>query len=180
VVSRPIHHHAYVARSFDDVCDEIEVRGAELVAVASETAAAFAADLAGYLEQQLGFFDRDERVVVVVDALERDAAEARLPVRWRADEKRRLLPNVEAAIHLTPIISRGAAATTEVSLQGSFTPPRARHRGIVEHALVRRVVDATLHTFLRHLADALDPDRARLERQSDTHPSEPSIDKEIR
>jgi hypothetical protein len=153
---RPIHHHAYVERAYGATCDLLEAGAAEIVEAATQASAAFAADLAGYLEKQLGFFDQDERVQVVVGDLDRSPNGAVLPLEWRADESRRLLPNVDAAIHITPIISTGSGATTELTLRGSYSPPRARHRGLIEHALARRVVDATLHTFLRHLVEELE------------------------
>lgn len=154
-MTRPVRHHAYVERPFDAVCEELEQRGHELIPAATLAASGFAADLAGYLEQRLGFFDRDERVNVVIGDLERSPAHCVVPIEWAADETRRLLPNVTASIHITPIISSGPGATCELLLEGTFTPPRPRHRGLVEHALSRRVIDATLHVFVRHLVDQM-------------------------
>ena len=154
-MARPIHHHAYIEAPFAAVCDELERNGVRVVETATHAASGFAADLAGYLEDKLGFFDRDERVIVGVGAIERSDGGAVLPIEWHADDTRRFLPNVEAAIHVTPLISSGPGATSEITLRGTYSPLRIKHRGIVEHALVRRVVDATLHVFLRHLADEL-------------------------
>ncbi len=157
----PVHHHAYVTRPYDAICDELEQHGVALIEAATRTAAAFAADLAGYLEKQLGFFDREERVDVVIGEIQRSRSKSVIPIEWRADDTRRLLPNVEASLHVRPIISKGRGATTEITLEGTYSPPRPRHRGLIEHALASRVVDATLHTFLRHLAEALERSRAR-------------------
>lgn len=159
--NRSINHHAYVAKPFADIRVELDERGLELVEAATRTAAAFAADLAGYLEKRLGFFDRDERVHVELGPVEPDDQGATVDLTWQADGSKRLLPNVEATLHVTPLISAGAAATSEVALRGSYTPPRARRAGMIEQALARRLVDATLHTFLRHLADALEDDDER-------------------
>ena len=90
-----------------------------------------------------------------VGVLERSDGGAVLPIEWHADDTRRILPNVEASIHVTPLISSGPGATSEITLRGTYSPLRTKHRGIVEHALVRRVVDATLHVFLRHLVQDL-------------------------
>lgn len=155
-MARPVQHHAYVERPFDAICGDLEARGDEIVDSATRAAAGFAADLAGYLESQLGFFDRDERVRVVLGEIDRSTNGATLPLEWCADENRRLLPNVEASITVTPIISSGPGSTSELTLRGTYSPPRTRHRGIVEQALARRVVDATLHTFLRHLVEELE------------------------
>lgn len=161
-MGRPVHHHAYVSRPYGAICDELEAHGVELIESATLAAAGFAADLAGYLEKRLGFFDREERVLVGVGEMKRAPAQTVIDIEWRADDdSRRLLPNVEAALHVTPIISKGPGATTELSLQGEYSPRRARRRGVVEHALASRVVDATLHTFVRHLAEALQSSPAR-------------------
>ena len=154
-VGRAVHHHAYIERAYDANCDDLDANAGELVEAATRTAAAFAADLAGYLENRLGFFDRDERVDVVVGEIDRSKTVTVVGVAWRADDTRRLLPNVEASVHITPIISSGPGATSEITLRGTYNPPRTAHRGLVEHVLARRVVDASLHTFLRHLADGL-------------------------
>ena len=152
---RAVHHHAYVGRPYDDICDDLETHGTERIGQATVDAAGFAADLAGYLEKQLGFFDRDERVHVELGAMERDDHGMVVALEWQADDTKRLLPNVEATLHVTPLISNGSGATSEITLRGRYSPPKTRHRGLIEHALARRLVDATLHTFLRHLADAL-------------------------
>lgn len=154
-MSRAVHHHEYVSRSYEAICDDLEARGVALVESATAAASTFAADLAGYLEKRLGFFDRDERVEVVMGAVDRTKSRTLVPITWRADATRRLLPNVEAELQVTPILRRGPQATTELTLEGQYAPPRTRHGGLVERALTQRVVDATLHTFLRHLAEAL-------------------------
>ncbi len=155
-MDRPIHHHAYVSRSFKRLCEALDQQGPELVQAATRHAGTFAADLAGYLESRLGFFDQDERIQVELGPLKREEHGATATVEWHADGTKRLLPNVKASLHLTPIISSGKGATSELTLSGTYTPPRARHAGLIEHALARRVVDATLHTFLRHLAEDLE------------------------
>lgn len=154
-MKKAVHHHAYVARPYAAIVDDLADRGNALVGKATDDAAGFAGDLAGYLENQLGFFDRDERVHVVLGKIERDEQGCTIPLEWRADDTKRLLPNVEATLHVTPLISDGLGATSELTLSGRYSPPRTRHRGLIEHALARRLVDATLHTFLRHLADEL-------------------------
>lgn len=155
-LGRPLHHHGYVHRPFGRICDDLETDGPAIVDVATRAAVSFAEDLADYLEDRLGYFDREEPVSVALGEIDRAPHEAMIPIEWHADHTRRLLPNVSAAIHLAPIISKGPGATTEITLRGAFAPKSAHHRGPVERALVRRVVDATLHTFLRHLVEELE------------------------
>lgn len=157
-MKRPVEHYEYLRRSFDSTCDEIEARRVELVDAATVEATRFAADLVAYLEQGLGFFDQDERVHAVAGALQRTPKQASMLLQWQADPTKRVLPNVEAELFLTPIISSGSSATCELRLTGTYEPPPRRHRSMVENVLVRKVADATLHTFLRHLARSLEHD----------------------
>lgn len=154
-MQRTVEHHAYVNRPYEEICADLDRSAQELVDVATRAAATFAADLAGYLEQRLGFFDREERVHVVAGPLLRAERSATMTLEWEADPTKRFLPNVTATLEVNPIISKGSSATCELCLRGTYAPPRERHRSIVEQALARRLVDATLHTFLRHLADSL-------------------------
>lgn len=152
---RNLEHHAFVNRSYEELCRILGDRGPALVDAATVDAERFAADLAGYLEQQLGFFDSEERLHAVTGPLEVREKQATMPLTWEADRTKRFLPNVDASIEVNPIISKGPSATSEIRLRGTYTPPRSRHRSLMEQALSRRLVDATLHTVLRRLADSL-------------------------
>lgn len=157
---RNLEHHAFVNRSYDELCAILDGRGPELIRAATVDAEQFAADLAGYLEQQLGFFDSEERLHAVAGPLEVRERQATMSLTWEADRTKRFLPNVDATIQVTPIISKGPSATSEIRLRGTYTPPRSRHHSLMEQALSRRLVDATLHTFLRRLADSLRTERS--------------------
>lgn len=155
-MKRKVEHYEYLVGPFDAFAELLRADGAGYVDEATAEATNFAADLVDYLEHGLGFFDQDERVQAVTGELIGTAHGISLGIQWTADPSKRVLPNVEAELILSPIISSGPSATTELRLTGTYEPPPQRYRGVIEHVLVRRVADATLHTFLRHLARGLE------------------------
>ena len=77
---------------------------------------------------------------------------AHLALRWEAiGPGGELFPTLDADIALSPA---GAHATT-LTLTGVYRPPPGNRGGELDQVVLRRVADATIHTFVNRIADAI-------------------------
>ena len=81
-----------------------------------------------------------------------DRGSAHLALRWEAiGPGGELFPTLDADITLSPA---GEHATT-LTLAGVYRPPPGNLGGEVDQVVLRRVAEATIHTFVNRIADAI-------------------------
>ena len=81
-----------------------------------------------------------------------DGGPAHLALRWEAiGPGGELFPTLDANITLSPA---GAHATT-LTLIGVYRPPPGNLGGELDQVVLRRVAEATIHTFVNRIADAI-------------------------
>ncbi len=81
-----------------------------------------------------------------------DGGPAHLAFRWEAiGPGGEMFPTLDADIALSPA---GEHATT-LTLTGVYRPPPGNLGGELDQVVLRRVAEATIHTFLNRIADAI-------------------------
>jgi hypothetical protein len=80
------------------------------------------------------------------------ADSARLPLRWHATGPGGVLfPALDADLELGAL----SEDTTMLRLAGAYRPPLGKAGGALDRAVLQRVAAATIHTFIRRVADAI-------------------------
>ena len=129
--SRPIEHRLIVQRSFDEVCDIIDLHTEAILQAATAAGAQRAVELVHADAEPLPGFDASEPVTVfLIDPDRNSEYQAFIDFRWTADPTKRLLANTRARLELRPHPdrhdpSRSHASPTLRSLPRR-QPPHAR------------------------------------------------------
>jgi hypothetical protein len=80
------------------------------------------------------------------------ADSARLPLRWHATGPEGVLfPVLDADLELTAL----SEDATMLRLAGAYRPPPGKAGGMLDRAVLQRVAAATIHMFIRRVADAI-------------------------
>ena len=152
-MERRVQHTKYLELPFDVVCDRLAMAGQSVLVRATDNASSHADHLVIHLDQDLPFFHIDETVTITASELVRHNDQlATIDLRWHADRRKRLLPNLEAKLLVHALIQSGPHATTAVSIDGAFDPPSTIFRRFEEALFTRRLIDAVAHTFLDTVA----------------------------
>lgn len=155
-MERRVQHTAYVDRPFADVCRVLEAADCTVLARATANASSHADQLVIHLDRDLPFFHVDEVVTIKTSPLVRHSEErASIGLRWKADRRKRLLPNLDAKLTIHALIQSGPNAVTALSIVGAFLPPTNLFRRVDEALFTRRLLDAVAHSFLDSVADIL-------------------------
>jgi len=81
-----------------------------------------------------------------------DGGSARLALRWEAiGPGGELFPTLDADITLSPTREHG----TTLTLAGVYRPPPGNLGGELDRVVLRRVAEATIHTFVNRIAEAI-------------------------
>ena len=81
-----------------------------------------------------------------------DGGPAHLALRWEAiGPGGELFPTLDADITLSPAGEHG----TTLTLAGVYRPPPGNLGGELDQVVLRRVAEATIHTFVNRIADAI-------------------------
>lgn len=150
--SRPIEHRLIVPRSFDEVCDIIDLHTEALLQAATAAGAQRAVELVHADAEPLPGFDASEPVTVfLIDPDRNSEYQAFIDFRWTADPTKRLLANTRARLELRPHPDR-RDATTELILRAHYEPSPNATWGDRVHGRGRRIVTAALERFLQAAA----------------------------
>ena len=110
----------------------------------------------------LGTANIDETVTITASDLVRHSDQlATIDLRWHADRRKRLLPNLQATLLIHALIQSGPHATTAVSIDGTFDPPSTIFRRVEEALFTRKLIDEVAHTFLDTVAAVIKADLAQ-------------------
>lgn len=156
-MDRKIRQTAYVERTFEDVCLELELNGRAILSRATDDASSRADHLVLHLDDDLSFFDPDETVTLVASSLKRQSDEmASMQLDWRADHHKRILPALDARLLVHAIIQSGPNAMTALSVTGLFAPPPSLRRRVEETLFKRKLIDAVVYRFVHSVAEILE------------------------
>lgn len=131
-------------RSIDSIVDLMEENPGGVVSGATKAAVSTANEVVVHLEGKWAWFDLDESVDAQVGALERDRSMARIPLSWKADRHKRLLPSLTGHLSIYSL----SAKHTEISYTATYTPPLGLFGGVEDFLLGRKVLEAVLGRFL--------------------------------
>ncbi|MEQ8841718.1 MAG: hypothetical protein RIB98_12120 [Acidimicrobiales bacterium] len=154
---RRIEHTAFVRRSYADVCWLLDRHSDEILELVGTAASERSAAIVEAADDTVPGFDEGHEPELAASPFVRDDNHARLDFTWEGNATKRLLVSVDIHLDIRPLVLRGPAATTEVTLRADYQPP-VQHRRSPETALFgRRVVRAALHelleAFVRRLED---------------------------
>lgn len=147
-MERPLYHYEYVDEPFDDIIELLADRPAVLLQPATEVAAEHAREVVATLHLPVGGFEvgRDVRVELG-SFVPRELRCGSLPVSWHAEQHASLFPSVEAKLEVAALSLD--PPVTQVSLVGSYRPPLGAVGTAVDAAAGHRVVEATVHRFVK-------------------------------
>ena len=124
----------------------------EVLANATKAAVSKANEVIVHLEGKWAWFDLDESVQAEVGTLEEDRSMARIPLSWKADKHKRLLPSLQGHLGFYSL----SAKHTELSYTATYAPPLGLFGGIEDFLVGRRVLDAVLGRFLEEVVSHLE------------------------
>lgn len=139
--------------------ERLETDAAGVLQPATDAAVEATNDIVLNLESRWAWFDVHEAVTAEVGELSRTWSEARMPLSWKADDHRRLLPSVDGHLALYSTSSKH----TEVVYSGHYVPPFGLFSSVSEAVAGRRVMEAAVGHVLDQIVsnlEASDPDRA--------------------
>lgn len=152
MTGRPIQEHAYVRRSFDDVCRLFAQEAVRVLQPATEAAVREAGSVVADLHVELGGLEIGKRVVIDLGELVRDGDDmARLGLRWRATRQAALFPSLQADLVVSRL-TRGPEPLTQISLVGHYTPPLGMLGRVGDAIVGRRIAQASLRHFVGEVA----------------------------
>lgn len=132
---------------FEAISDLLEKDPGGLLSAATEAAAAAANEVIVHLEGKWKWFDLDESVEAEVGTIERTNSMARLPLSWKADSHKRLLPSLNGHLGLYNMSSKHS----ELSYTATYAPPLGLFGGLEDFLLGRRILESVLGRFLEEL-----------------------------
>ncbi|MDH3731128.1 MAG: hypothetical protein OES13_08405 [Acidimicrobiia bacterium] len=141
-----------IERSLTSVVEELADKPGDVLAAATKAAVTKANEVIVHLEGRWAWFDLDESVEAVVGALEQDRSMARVPLSWKADKHKRLLPSLRGHLGLYSL----SAKHTEISYTATYAPPLGLFGGIEDFLMGRRILDAVLGRFLEEIVTHLE------------------------
>ncbi len=146
-----------VDRPLEVVIGLLESDARSVLSSATETATEAANDVVIHLEGAWRWFDVDETVTAELGELEKTRSSARLPVGWKADKNKRLLPSLDGHLGVYSL----SAKHSELSYTATYAPPLGLFGGVEDFVLGRRILEAVLGRFLAeivHHIEALVPE----------------------
>ncbi len=147
----------FVHRSHDDICTILERHAHEVLETATTAGGKRSLALVEAGDHDLPGFDRAEPLRLLVDPLVRDHPNhAWIEFSWEANEKKRLLANVNARLDIRPLVKSGRRATTELTLWADHRPVQGTRRSPEAILFSRRVVKAAMHRMLETVAASLE------------------------
>lgn len=94
----------------------------------------------------------EKTVTVRLGTIESAQESTSIPIAWEATGLTGLFPRLEGILTLTALDS----ARTELSLVGQYQPPLGRAGKVLDEALLSHAAQATIRSFLRRIAVALE------------------------
>jgi hypothetical protein len=153
---RTIEHTAFVRRSFGDVAWLLERHGDEILEHVAGIAVDRSAEIQAAADDVLPGFDRRHAISLNAGPLVLSYQHALLEFTWEGNAAKRLLVNTAIRLDIRPLVRRGPAATTEISLRATYQPPSAHRRSPETVLFGRRVVKAALRELLDVLVRLLE------------------------
>lgn len=90
----------------------------------------------------------DREVEITLGAPYRSGSMTRVPVTWRATERERLFPQLEADIEVAAL----GPSRTQLSIDARYRPPLALVGRALDRVLLHRVAEATMRDFVDRIA----------------------------
>lgn len=155
---RPIHCYEYVNRPYAMVRDMVAADPAALFGPAGAAAASRVQSIAAGLRVDMGAFAIEAGIDVEVGDIVHDTPEGstmrhqtRMPIRWKAARASALFPTMDAELRLYPL----SPDETQLDLVGHYHPPGGALGTAADVVLGHRIAEASIHRFLREIAERL-------------------------
>jgi hypothetical protein len=136
-------------RPIEGVYELLQENPGAILAAATEAAVEKANDVVVHLEGKWAWFDLDETVEAKVGELERERTHGRIPLSWKADKHKRLLPSLDGHLGIYSL----SAQHTEISYTATYAPPLGLLGGVEDFLLGRRILEAVLGQFLDKIVE---------------------------
>jgi hypothetical protein len=134
----------------------LERHGDEMLRLVAGAAVDRSAEIQDAADDAVLGFDRGHAISLDAGPLILSAQHAVLEFTWKGNSAKRLLVNTSIRLDVRPLVRRGPAATTEISLRATYQPPAAHRRSPETVLFGRRVVKAALRELLDVLVRLLE------------------------
>ncbi len=131
----------------ETVADLLEEDPVKLLTAATDAATTAANEVVVHLEGDWRWFDVNESVEAEIGTIERSGSMARLPLSWKADKHKRLLPSLDGHLSLYSLSKQH----TEISYTATYAPPLGLFGGVEDFLLGRRILESVLGRLLDDL-----------------------------
>lgn len=153
VTSTFVHDFTHVALGFDDVRARLLEAGGKWIAPLADAAYVEGEEL----RIRIGPGDGSVHLVTKEVALELGEPYERqdlfvVPLRWSATGTPGLFPSMDADLECAPF----GANVTQITMRGRYEPPLGTVGRGIDRLLLHRVAEASVRSFLRHVALALE------------------------
>ena len=138
-------------RPYQSIADLLRSDPTVVLRDPAQTAADAAAKHVVQLDTVWAWFDHSENVSARLGELTESQGTSQIPLDWEADKHKRLLPNVEGHLLVSPLASH----ESEIRYSGHYRPPLGVLGGIQDGVVGHRVVESVLTTLLSDIVDHL-------------------------
>lgn len=172
-MEREVDVRERVPGPFDRVCQILEERRNEIVGEAAGRVGSRQAELSvTKAGTKVG-----RRIAVEVGPLRREEGAARQSLRWRAAERPRLFPSMEAELRVVPVVGE---ASTELRLVGRYRPPLGVLGAVGDAVVGAPLAQASVRDFLRDVARRVAEELVRRSRSVSWGPVAPPYGPSLR
>jgi hypothetical protein len=157
-VERTISLSRTCHRAYQPIVDLLREDTTRVLQGHAQTASEATAKHVVELDTKWAWFDHSETVTARIGDPTEAQGTTEIPLTWVADKHKRLLPNVEGRLIVSPLSSH----ETEIRYSGHYQPPLGIfggiHDAVVGHRVVESVLTAVLADIVDHLVENLPAD----------------------
>lgn len=150
----PIYVYDYADVSFDEATALLAADASALLQDATDATERHGAEVASRLHLPFGGFDLGRGITIEVGEVEAvEELRSRVPMTWTSSVHPTLYPTLDGHLEVTAISLE--PPQVQVTLVGAYTPPLGLVGAAAQPLGGRRLVDTTVHQFVRDVAARL-------------------------
>ena len=158
-MDRPLYAYEYARAAYEDVVAVLRADAATLLQDATSASQEHADEVVTRLRVPVGGFELGRDVRIHVGDFETpEPLRTRVGLSWQATDVAGLFPAVDASLEVAALSEH--PPRTQITLVGTYEPPLGIVGAAVDRALLHRVAESAVHTFVREVTARL-TERAR-------------------
>ena len=155
--SRELRCYEYVNHPYEQVRDALTKDASKVFHDATKSATSRAESVVAELRASIGGVEVGTDISIAIHSVEENPRgvktppATRLQFEWQASKSPRLFPQMQAELAIYPL----TATETQLDFSGRYEPPLGPLGSAVDAVLGHRIAEASVHRFLRDVAEHL-------------------------